>query len=73
MNTYLIPWHSDSTIKIKKINARNFKECEEKLKTYFSNIYEDIDDLLDLDDFVDILGNKYGVYVGEIYDINEFT
>lgn len=73
MNTYLIPWHSDDTIDIKKIIARNYEECVDKLKKYFSEKYEDLDDILDLDDFLDILGDKYGVYVGEIYDINEFA
>lgn len=72
MNTYLFPWYCDEVCTIDKVVARNYKECEEKIKELYLEKYDDLDDLLDYDDFIYELGNKHGIYIGDIFEINEF-
>lgn len=73
MNTYLFPWHTDDTCTISKVMARNYNECEEKIKNIYLEKYDDLDDLLDYDDFLYDLGDKHGIFIGDIFEINEFT
>lgn len=72
MNTYLFPWHTDEVCSIGKIVARSYEDCEEKIKSMYINKYDDLDDLLDYDDFCEELADKYGIYLGEVSEINEF-
>lgn len=71
MNTYLYAWHSDEVCTIDKVLARNYEECEDKIKAIYTNKYDDLNDLLDFDDFCEELGNKHGIYIGDIFEINE--
>jgi hypothetical protein len=72
MNTYLFPWHTDEVCRIGKVVARSYEDCEEKIKSMYINKYDDLDDLLDYDDFCEELADKYGIYLGEVSEINEF-
>lgn len=72
MNTYLFPWHTDEVCSIGKIVARSYEDCEEKIKSMYINKYDDLDDLLDYDDFCEELSDKHGIYLGEVSEINEF-
>ena len=73
MNQYLYPWHeSDGNVEIASITARNYTECEEKLTQQLLDQYDDLDDTLEFDELLYQLGEKYGVYIGDIYDISEF-
>lgn len=72
MNTYLFPWHTDEVCSIGKIVARSYEDCEEKIKSMYINKYDDLDDLLDYDDFCEELANKHEIYLGEVSEINEF-
>lgn len=72
MNTYLFPWHTDEVCRIGKVVARSYEDCEEKIKSMYINKYDDLDDLLDYDDFCEELGDKHGIYLGEVSEINEF-
>lgn len=72
MNTYLFPWHTDEVCRIGKVVARSYEDCEEKIKSMYINKYDDLDDLLDYDDFCEELADKRGIYLGEISEINEF-
>lgn len=72
MNTYLFPWHTDEICSIGKIVARSYEDCEEKIKSMYINKYDDLDDLLDYDEFCDVLADKHGIYLGDISEINEF-
>ena len=46
--------------------------CEEKIKSMYINKYDDLDDLLDYDDFCIELAEKHGIYLGDVSEINEF-
>ena len=61
MNTYLFPWHTDDVCRIDKVVARSYEDCEEKIKSMYINKYDDLDDLLDYDDFCEELANKHGI------------
>ena len=72
MNTYLFPWHTDEVCRIGKVVARSYEDCEEKIKSMYINKYDDLDDLLDSDDFCEELADKHEIYLGEVSEINEF-
>lgn len=72
MNTYLFPWHTDEVCRIGKVVARSYEDCEEKIKSMYINKYDDLDDLLDYDDFCEELADKHGIHLGEVSEINEF-
>ena len=73
MNTYLYPWHDlNGNNQIGSIVAKSFTDCEEKLSKYLIDKYEKLDDTLEFDELLDQLGELYGVYIGDIYDITEF-
>lgn len=72
MNTYLLPWHTDEVCRIGKVVARSYEDCEEKIKSMYINKYDDLDDLLDYDDFCEELADKHEIYLGEVSEINEF-
>lgn len=72
MNTYLFPWHTDDTCMIGKQEAKSYDDCLEKIKYKYTCKYYDLDDLLDFDDFCEDLADKHGIYLGEVYEINEF-
>ena len=44
----------------------------EKIKSMYINKYDDLDDLLDYDDFCIELAEKHGIYLGDVSEINEF-
>lgn len=71
MNVYLYPWHTDDRCSIGKIVARNYKDAEEKLMREMCNKY-DVDDTLEFEDFLSQLGDDCGLYIGDIYEIDEF-
>lgn len=73
MNTYLYPWHDlNGNNRIGRIVAKSFTDCEEKLSKYLIDKYEKLDDTLEFYELLDQLGELYGVYIGDIYDITEF-
>lgn len=72
MNTYLFPWHTDEVCRIGKVVARSYEDCKEKIKSMYINKYDDLDDLLDYDDFCEELADKHRIYLGEVSEINEF-
>lgn len=72
MNVYLFPWHTKENCSITKIVARNYQDCEFKIKEIYLDRYEDLDDLLDFDDFCRDLYDKHGVVIGDIFEIDEF-
>lgn len=72
MNIYLYPWHTDDQCSITKVLARNFQDCEDKVKDSYINMYDDLDDLLDFDDFCSDLYEKHRIIIGDIFEINEF-
>lgn len=73
MNLYLYPWHDlDGNLQIGKISARNYTDCLERLSKHLVDKYDQLDDTLEFDDLLDQLGDIYGVYIGDIYDITEF-
>ena len=73
MNQYLYPWHDlNGNHQIDSITARSYSDCEERLAQRLIDKYEKLDDTLEFDDLLDQLGNLYGVYIGDIYDITIF-
>lgn len=73
MNIYLFPWHTDDQCTITKVLARNYTDCEEKIKQMYLDKYDDLDDLLDYDDFLYDIFDKHGIVIGDIFELNEFT
>lgn len=73
MNQYLYPWHDLlGHNEIGVIKAKSYTDCLEKLSKFLIDKYEELDDTLEFDDLLEQLGNIYGVYIGDIYDIIEF-
>lgn len=72
MNIYLYPWHTDLVCDISKVVARSYEECEDKIKRIYLDKYDDLDDLLEYDDFCEDLACKHGIYLGSVFEINEF-
>lgn len=73
MELYLYPWLSENgDLIIKSIKARNYSDCIEKLSKQLIDQYELLDDTLEYPELISQLGEIYGVYIGEIYDITEF-
>lgn len=74
MNQYLYPWYDlDGGIEIRTIRARGYTEGREKLCKLLVDQYEELDDTLDYDELLEQLADIYGIYVGDIYDITEYT
>jgi hypothetical protein len=72
MELYLYPWLSENgDLIIKSIKARNYSDCIEKLSKQLTDQYELLDDTLEYPELISQLGEIYGVYIGEIYDITE--
>lgn len=71
MNTYLIPIYNDETGSciIKKYMASSIDECEEKIICDYSNKLNV--DWSDWDIFISEIWEKYGIFIGRIYDIEE--
>lgn len=73
MNQYLYPWHDQQgNNKIGVVTAKSYPDSKDKLAKHLTDKYEDLDDTLEFDDLIEQLGELYGVYIGDIYDINEF-
>lgn len=73
MNTYLYPWHDlEGNNQIGYVVAKSYTNCEEKLSKHLIDKYDKLDDTLEFDELLEQLGELYGVYIGDIYDINEF-
>ena len=73
MNQYLYPWHDRlGNNEIGVINANNYTDSKDRLAKRLLDDYDKLDDTLEFDELIDQLGEVYGVYIGDIYDINEF-
>lgn len=73
MNTYLYPWHDlNGNNQIGYVIAKSFTSCKEKLSKYLIDKYEKLDDTLEYEELLEQLGEIYGVYIGDVYDITEF-
>lgn len=73
MELYLYPWlGEEGELIIKSIKARNYSDCIEKLSKQLTDNYELLDDTLEYPELISQLGEIYGIYIGEIYDITEF-
>ena len=73
MDQYLYPWQDASgDLKIGSIKARNYTDCLEKLSKRLIDKYDKLDDTLEFNELLDQLGDLYGVYIGNIYDMTEF-
>lgn len=74
MNQYLYPWHDmEGGNEIRTIRARGYTECREKLAELLIDEYEDLDDTLEYDELIEQLADIYNIFVGDIYEITEFT
>ena len=73
MNQYLYPWHDlHGSNSIGSIRAKNYTDCIDKLSKRLIDAYDKLDDTLEFDDLLLQLGDIYGVWIGDIYDITEF-
>lgn len=73
MNQYLYPWHDlHGSNSIGSIRAKNYTDCIDKLSKRLIDEYDKLDDTLEFDDLLLQLGEIYGVWIGDIYDITEF-
>lgn len=74
MNQYLYPWHDiENGIEIRTIKARNYTEGREKLFKLLVDKFEELDDTLEFDELIEQLADIYNIYVGDIYDVTEYT
>lgn len=72
MNTYLYAYCNVEDCSIKKVMARNFEECCNKIMENYINFYGDLDDTLNFDEFCEDLYYKHDIIIGNIFEINEF-
>ena len=73
MNQYLYPWHDlHGNNSIGSIRAKNYTDCIDKLSKRLIDTYDKLDDTLEFEDLLQQLGEIYGVWIGDIYDITEF-
>ena len=73
MDQYLYPWQDASgDLFIGSIHARNYTDSLEKLSKHLLAKYDKLDDTLEFEDLLEQLGELYGVFIGDIYDITEF-
>lgn len=72
MNTYLYPWYDDNDCQIKKVTARSYEECLDKIQEMYYNKFEDLSDTASFDDFLDEIWNKHGIFIGDIHELDEF-
>ena len=73
MDQYLYPWYDlDGNVGIDSIKGRNYTDCRDKLSKRLIDKYEKLDDTLSFEDLLEQLGELYGVYIGDMYDITEF-
>lgn len=73
MNQYLYPWHDlHGNNSIGSIRAKNYTDCIDKLSKRLIDEYDKLDDTLEFEDLLEQLGEIYGVWIGDIYDITEF-
>lgn len=74
MNTYLVPFTNNTTCDIFKIYANSWNDCENKIMEKYVNKF-DSDELADIDSF-EIFCNKldeiYGVFIGNIHELEDF-
>lgn len=72
MNTYIIPYWDEENCDICKVCARNLEAAQSKFAKHFVSRYGiDIDYLDDYENIVKIL-QEYNIYLGPIYDSEEF-
>ena len=73
MNVYLIPFYDDAGCDILKITACSLEACKDKIIEHYANSLDD-DDLAadDYEEFLTDLYERFGVYLGEIHEIDEF-
>ena len=73
MNQYLYPWQNQAgDLEIGVIRAKSYTDCLDKLYKHLIDKYGKLDDTLSYEDLLEQLGDLYGVYIGDIYDITEF-
>lgn len=72
MNTYLLPCFDGENCWIEKTRARNFKDAESKFINMFIEDYANMDIPSDWEDLINILKEQLYIYIGDIYDIEEF-
>lgn len=73
MNQYLYPWQNQAgDLEIGVIRAKSYPDCLDKLYKHLIDKYDKLDDTLSYEDLLEQLGDLYGVYIGDIYDITEF-
>lgn len=73
MNVYLIPFYDDAGCDILKITACSLEACKDKIMGHYADEFDD-DDIAadDYEEFLNDLYERFGVYLGEIHEIDEF-
>ena len=71
MNTYYYAKLEDSENTIEKISARSLRDCQDKIVTNYMEVFDDLDDSVDFDDFLWDLSDKHDIFIGRIYESDE--
>lgn len=72
MNTYIIPYSTDSECKLLCIKAANYSTAKEKAVGKFADKFEFMDYAFTFEEALDELA-EHNIIVGDIYDIEEFN
>lgn len=74
MNTYLYARYFNGEVEIKKVVAKGYNECLDKITQYYIDNFDNLDDTAytNFEDFCDLLAESYDIIIGDIYEINEF-
>ena len=74
MNTYLYARYWDGEVDIKKVVAKGYTECQDKIMQYYLNELDSLNDTdySNFEEFCECLASCYDIIIGEIQEIDAF-
>ena len=74
MNTYLIPWSNSGECDILKITANSYEDCVDKVSRRFIEKIDsdDLAECTDYEEFMQLVYDNHGIFLGSIHEIEEY-
>ena len=71
MNTYYFAKLEDAENLIIKKSAISLQDCQDKIVNSYMEIFDDLEDSGDFEDFLYELSDKHDIFIGRIYESDE--
>lgn len=72
MNTYLLPYCVDGDVLIERVKAKDYNSAKDKFMEFFDDEFMLYDrEIYDWDSMINWM-NDNNIFVGDIYDLEEF-